>query len=177
MSLLAWNGTTMLTCKFWLTQRGEGVCVRWQKESLELLKMWQHSSLLHCPTIKTSLNILLLYSVAEQKAQRSISQHRSYMTSGAGRFCSSTCLAVASAPISFEFLHRIIGWKRPSRLSSPTINTTPPCLLNHVLKCNIYMFFEHLQGWGLHHFPGQPIPMSDHSFSKEIFPNIQSKSP
>jgi len=37
------------------------------------------------------------------------------------------------------------------------------------------MFFERLQGWGLHHLPGQPIPMSDHSFSKEIFPNIQSK--
>jgi len=25
--------------------------------------------------------------------------------------------------------------------------------------------------------PGQSIPMSDHSFSKEIFPNIQSKPP
>jgi len=37
------------------------------------------------------------------------------------------------------------------------------------------MFFKHLQGWGLHHFPGQPVPMPDHSFSKEIFPNIQSK--
>jgi len=38
-------------------------------------------------------------------------------------------------------------------------------------------FFEHLQGWGLHHFPGQPVPMPDHSCSKEIFPNIQSKPP
>jgi len=37
------------------------------------------------------------------------------------------------------------------------------------------MFFEHLQGQGLHPFPGQPVPMPDHSFSKEIFPNIQSK--
>jgi len=36
------------------------------------------------------------------------------------------------------------------------------------------MFFEPLQGWGLHHRPGQPGPMPDHSFSKEIFPNIQS---
>ena len=39
------------------------------------------------------------------------------------------------------------------------------------------MVFEHLQGWWLHHFPGQPVPAPDHSFSKEIFPNIQSKPP
>jgi len=39
------------------------------------------------------------------------------------------------------------------------------------------MFFEHLQGWGLNHLPGQPVPMPGHSFSKEIFPNIQSKTP
>jgi len=25
------------------------------------------------------------------------------------------------------------------------------------------MFFEHLQGWWLHHLPGQPVPMSDHT--------------
>jgi len=46
-----------------------------------------------------------------------------------------------------------------------------------VPKCHIYTFFEHLHGWGLNHFPGQPVPMPDHSFSKEIFPNIQSKCP
>ena len=39
------------------------------------------------------------------------------------------------------------------------------------------MFFEHLQGWGLHHCPGQPGPKPDHSFSKDIFPDIQSKPP
>ena len=54
--------------------------------------------------------------------------------------------------------HRIIGWKRPL---SPTITPTPPCLLNHVLKCHIYTFFEHLQGWWLRRFPGQPVPMPD----------------
>ena len=79
--------------------------------------------------------------------------------------------------------HRIIesqnhqGWKRPLRSSSPTINPTPLCLLNHVLKCHIYPFFEHLQGQGLHHFPGQPIPMPDKPFSKEFFPDTQSKPP
>ena len=71
--------------------------------------------------------------------------------------------------------HRITGWKRPPRSSSPTVTPAPPCLLNHVLKCHIYTFFEHLQRWGLHHLPGQPGPVPDHSFCEEIFPNIQSK--
>jgi len=74
-----------------------------------------------------------------------------------------------------EANHRIIGWKRPLRSSSPTIHPTPPCLLNHVPKCHIYTFFEHLQGWGLHHCTGQPGPMPEHSFSEAISPNIQSK--
>ena len=73
--------------------------------------------------------------------------------------------------------HRIIGWKRPLRSSSPTVDPTSPCLLNHVPKCHICTFFEHLQGWWLHHCHGQPVPMPDHSFSKEICPNIQSKPP
>jgi len=68
--------------------------------------------------------------------------------------------------------HRIIGWKRPLRSSSPIINPTPPFLLKHIPKCHIYTFFEHLQGWGLHHIPGQPVPMPEHSFTKEMFPNI-----
>jgi len=65
--------------------------------------------------------------------------------------------------------HRL---KWPLRSLSPTICPTTPCLLNHILKCHIYTFFKHLQQWGLNHIPGQPVPMSDHSFSKEIFPNI-----
>jgi len=39
------------------------------------------------------------------------------------------------------------------------------------------MFFEPLQGWGLHRCPGQPGPTPDHSFRKENFPNIQSEPP
>jgi len=54
------------------------------------------------------------------------------------------------------------------------VNPTPPGLLNHVLKCTL---FKHLQGWGLHHLLGQPVPVHDHSFRKEIFPNSQSKPP
>jgi len=37
--------------------------------------------------------------------------------------------------------------------------------------------FEPRQVWGLPHYPGQPGPMPDHSLTKEIFPNIQSKPP
>jgi len=65
-----------------------------------------------------------------------------------------------------------IVWKRPLRSSSQTISPTPPCLLNHIPKCQVHTLFEHLQGWGLNHLPVQPIPMSDRSFSNEIFPNI-----
>ena len=89
----------------------------------------------------------------------------------------SVVLYLKHLPLNFSKYHRIIGWKRPLRSSSPGVNPTPQYLLNHVLKCHVYMFFKHLQGWGLHHFPGQPVPMPHHSFSGEIFPNIQSKSP
>jgi len=77
----------------------------------------------------------------------------------------------SAAPLNSCY-HRIIGWKRPLRLSSPTNHPTPPCPLNHILKCHIYTFFKHLQGWGLHHLHGQPVPMSDHSFSRGTFPKI-----
>jgi len=73
--------------------------------------------------------------------------------------------------------HRIIGWKSPLRSLSPTVHPTPPFLLNHAPRCHIYTFFEPFQGWGLPHCPGQPGPMPDHSFRKEIFPNLQSKPP
>ncbi|KAK4827479.1 hypothetical protein QYF61_018779 [Mycteria americana] len=71
-----------------------------------------------------------------------------------------------------------IGWKRPLRSSSPTVNLTlprPP--LHHVPKHLIQTSFKYLQGWRLHHFPGQPVPMLDNPFSEEKFPNIQSKPP
>ncbi|KAK4817682.1 LOW QUALITY PROTEIN: hypothetical protein QYF61_024911 [Mycteria americana] len=71
-----------------------------------------------------------------------------------------------------------IGWKRPLRSSSPTVNLTlprPP--LHHVPKHLIQTSFKYLQGWGLNHFPGQPVPMLDNPFSEVKFPNIQSKPP
>ncbi|KAK4818807.1 hypothetical protein QYF61_019736 [Mycteria americana] len=71
-----------------------------------------------------------------------------------------------------------IGWKRPLRSSSPTVNLTlprPP--LDHVPKHLIQTSFKYFQGWRLNHFPGQPVPMLDNPFSEEKFPNIQSKPP
>ncbi|KAK4830945.1 hypothetical protein QYF61_014404 [Mycteria americana] len=71
-----------------------------------------------------------------------------------------------------------IGWKRPSRSSSPTVNLTlprPP--LHHVPKHLIQTSFKYLQGWRLNHFTGKPVPMLDNPFSEEKFPNIQSKPP
>ncbi|KAK4825857.1 hypothetical protein QYF61_003131 [Mycteria americana] len=71
-----------------------------------------------------------------------------------------------------------IGWKRPLRSSSPTVNLTlprPP--LHHVPKHLIQASFKYFQGWRLNHFPGQPVPMLDNPFSEVKFPNIQSKPP
>ncbi|KAK4818248.1 hypothetical protein QYF61_009423 [Mycteria americana] len=71
-----------------------------------------------------------------------------------------------------------VGWKRPLRSSSPTVNLTlprPP--LYHVPKHLIQTSFKYLQGWRLNHFPGQPVPMLDNPFSEVKFPHIQSKPP
>ncbi|KAK4816001.1 hypothetical protein QYF61_010869 [Mycteria americana] len=71
-----------------------------------------------------------------------------------------------------------IGWKRPLRSLSPTVNLTlprPP--LNHISKCHVQTSFKYFQGWQLNHFTGQPVPVLDNPFSEEKFPNIQSKPP
>lgn len=47
--------------------------------------------------------------------------------------------------------------------------------LNHDPDYHIYISFKYFQEWWLNHFMGQPIPMSDNPFPKEIFPSIQSK--
>ncbi|KAK4814017.1 hypothetical protein QYF61_004647 [Mycteria americana] len=71
-----------------------------------------------------------------------------------------------------------IGWKRPLRSSSPTINLTlPKPPLHHVHKHLMQTSFKYLQGWGLNHFPGQPVPMLDNPLGEVKFPHIQSKPP
>jgi len=65
------------------------------------------------------------------------------------------------------------GCKRVLRSSCPAINSSPPCPLIHIHKFHIYTFLERLQGWWLHHLPGQPVPILHHSLWEYIFPNIQ----
>ncbi|KAK4810562.1 hypothetical protein QYF61_004525 [Mycteria americana] len=91
---------------------------------------------------------------------------------------------ISSLDLQWYFNHRItesqnrIGWKRPLRSSSPTVNLTLPRRpLHHVPKHLIQTSFKYLQGWRLNHFPGQPVPMLENPFSEEKFPNIQSKPP
>ena len=35
----------------------------------------------------------------------------------------------------------------------------PMAGLDRVLQCHIYTVLKHLQGWWLHHLPGQPVPL------------------
>ena len=71
-----------------------------------------------------------------------------------------------------------LGWKRPLRSLSPTINLTLPCPpLNHVPKRHVYMSFIYFQGQCLDYFHGQPVPVLDNPFGEEIFPNSQSEPP
>ncbi|KAK4832219.1 LOW QUALITY PROTEIN: hypothetical protein QYF61_021066 [Mycteria americana] len=39
------------------------------------------------------------------------------------------------------------------------------------------MSLKRLQGWWLHHFPGQPVPLLNNPFGKEMFPNVPWKPP
>lgn len=56
----------------------------------------------------------------------------------------------------------------------PSLPPLSPAL-THVPKCHSYRgFFSHLQGWGLHHEPGQD---GVNPFSEEFFPNTQPKLP
>lgn len=60
--------------------------------------------------------------------------------------------------------------KRPVRSFSPTIKLTLPIPpLNHVPKCNICTSFKNLQGWWLHCFLGQSVPVLDNSLLKNFF--------
>ena len=99
-----------------------------------------------------------------------------------------TCHFIATDAISAEIIyllnciqnrsHRIIRLEKTLKIIESTVKLTLPSLpLNHVLKCHIYTVSKYLQGWWLHHFPGQPVPMLDHPLSEEIFPNIQPKPP
>ena len=43
---------------------------------------------------------------------------------------------------------------------------------DHIPQCHISVVLEDLQGWLLHHLPGQPVPLH-HCFGEVLFPNIR----
>ena len=63
--------------------------------------------------------------------------------------------------------HRIVETLRLDKTSKITKSIhlpMPNMPTEHVPQCHISTFLEYLQGWWLHHFPGQPIPVPHHSF-------------
>ena len=60
------------------------------------------------------------------------------------------------------FIVRIIKVGKYLLRSTP-IPTHPTMPTDHVSQCHIYTVLEHLQGWQLHHLPGQSVPVHHHS--------------
>ncbi|NXG41320.1 DLG2 protein, partial [Psilopogon haemacephalus] len=74
--------------------------------------------------------------------------------------------------------HRITELTRLGKTSSIIESNLSPNLSNQLIlgtKCLMQPPLKHLQGWGLHYLPRQPIPMGNHSFHEEFLPNIQPK--
>lgn len=75
-------------------------------------------------------------------------------------------------------LHRIMESRRSEKtLKSSHEPELPSPITNCVLQCYIHTSLKHLQGWGHHHFPGQPVPMPDQPLHEKILPNVQFKLP
>ncbi|KAK4807096.1 hypothetical protein QYF61_018437 [Mycteria americana] len=49
--------------------------------------------------------------------------------------------------------------------------------LNHMTKSVIQTLLELRQAWCCDHFPGEPVPVTNHPLSEEPFPNVQSELP
>jgi len=47
----------------------------------------------------------------------------------------------------------------------------------HVVKDIVQMSPKHWQAWGIDHLSRKPVPVSDHSLGKEMFPHVQSEPP
>jgi len=48
--------------------------------------------------------------------------------------------------------------------------------LHQFAQSHIQPDLERLQGWGIHHLSGQPVPVLHHPYCKLLLPYIQSKS-
>ncbi|NXN16120.1 DYSF protein, partial [Indicator maculatus] len=65
------------------------------------------------------------------------------------------------------------GWKGSLGSSNPAGSTALP----HGPQHHIYTDYKPLQGWRLHHYPGQPEPGLDNPFGEEMVPYVQPKPP
>jgi len=89
------------------------------------------------------------------------------------------------SPWSFALLqaesesHRITEGLRLEGTSG-VIWSTPPLKQGHLeqaVQDHVQAVFEYLQGWRLHHLPGQPVPVLGHSHSEKVFPDVQREPP
>jgi len=73
--------------------------------------------------------------------------------------------------------HRIIAWPELKR-TTMIICFQPPChgqdhqLPDQAAQRHIQPGLECLQGWDIHNLLGQPVPVSHHSLSEKLPPNI-----
>jgi len=74
-------------------------------------------------------------------------------------------------------LIELLRLEKNSKITKSTHQPTPPMPTDHVPQCLISTVPAHLEGWWLHHLPGQPVPMHHHSSWEEMFPNIQPEPP
>lgn len=68
-------------------------------------------------------------------------------------------------------LHRLKQHSTESSGLEKTFSWTPPHPPNHFPNCHIHSFLEHFQEWTVEHFPGQPVPVLNYSFTEKVFPH------
>ncbi|XP_051631385.1 uncharacterized protein LOC127464952 isoform X2 [Manacus candei] len=59
--------------------------------------------------------------------------------------------------------------ERSSQVITPTLCPTPTLSPAQSTECHLQSLLGHLQGWGLPHLPGQPLPMFNSPFQEEKF--------
>ncbi|KAK4824671.1 hypothetical protein QYF61_017251 [Mycteria americana] len=85
------------------------------------------------------------------------------------RVCHCLTLALSSQALVREIMQTFTGTTASA--------LHPSHHLQKELQSTYIFQSDWRQGWGLNHFPGQPLPMLDNTFGEDIFPNIQSKPP
>lgn len=78
---------------------------------------------------------------------------------------SSLFLSKCSAEYTQSWNH--LDWEKPLSSPSPSITPALPSpSLTPIPRCHIHTPFKSLQEQWIHHFPGQPVPVLDNSFSE-----------